>query len=123
MKVILSIKPRFADKIFDGTKTFEFRRSIFKQPIKTVLVYSSSPVQRVIGEFKIKHIHKFPLDELWTKTALTSGIEKEYFTSYFNGKDFGYAIEVDSFTLYDKPLKLKEKFGVHPPQSFVYLKV
>ena len=29
MKVVLSIKPQFANKIFDGTKKFEFRKAIF----------------------------------------------------------------------------------------------
>ena len=32
MKVVLSIKPEFAFKIFDGTKQFEFRKAIFKNP-------------------------------------------------------------------------------------------
>lgn len=31
MKVLLSIKPEFANKIFEGTKRFEFRKSIFKK--------------------------------------------------------------------------------------------
>ena len=30
MKVLLSIKPEFAEKIFNGTKKYEFRKSIFK---------------------------------------------------------------------------------------------
>ena len=30
MTVLLSIKPEFAEKIFDGTKKYEFRKSIFK---------------------------------------------------------------------------------------------
>lgn len=30
MKVLLSIKPKYANAIFAGTKKFEFRRSIFK---------------------------------------------------------------------------------------------
>ena len=29
MKVLLSIKPEFADKIFNGTKKYEFRKEIF----------------------------------------------------------------------------------------------
>ena len=29
MKIILSIKPEIANKIFEGDKKFEFRRSIF----------------------------------------------------------------------------------------------
>ena len=57
MKVVLSIKPEFAFKIFDGTKKFEFRKAIFKNhKIKTVIVYASSPVQQVIGEFEIEKI-------------------------------------------------------------------
>ena len=36
MKVVISIKPEFANKIFDGTKKFEFRKSIFKnEDVKT----------------------------------------------------------------------------------------
>ena len=50
MKVVLSIKPEFANKIFEGTKKYEFRRAIFKNPnIKKVVVYSSSPVKKIIG--------------------------------------------------------------------------
>lgn len=38
MKVLLSIKPQFAIKIFDGTKKFEFRKIIFKNSdIQTVV--------------------------------------------------------------------------------------
>ena len=54
MKIVLSIKPEFAFKIFDGTKKFEFRKSIFKNVnIKSVILYASSPIQQVIGEFEI----------------------------------------------------------------------
>ena len=55
MKVMISIKPEFADKIFTGIKKYEFRKVLFKNnDIDTVIVYASSPVQKVIGEFKIK---------------------------------------------------------------------
>ena len=54
MKVLLAIKEEFASKIFDGSKQYEFRKSIFKDDrVKTVVVYVSSPVQKVIGEFDI----------------------------------------------------------------------
>ena len=39
MTVLLSIKPEFAEKIFNGTKKFEFRKSIFKNTdVKKVVV-------------------------------------------------------------------------------------
>lgn len=47
MKILLSIKPEFADKIFEGTKQFEFRKSIFKdKTVRKVVVYASSPIQK-----------------------------------------------------------------------------
>lgn len=65
MKVVLSIKPEFAFKIFDGTKKFEFRKSIFKNvKIKSVIVYASSPIQQVIGEFEIDEVLNYDLSTL-----------------------------------------------------------
>lgn len=65
MKVLLSIKPEFANKIFEGSKKFEFRRSIFKnKQVKSIVVYASAPISKVIGEFEIDTVHCKNLDEL-----------------------------------------------------------
>ena len=88
MKVVLSIKPEFANKIFDGTKKFEFRKAIFKNDkIKTVIVYSSSPVQQVIGEFEIEQIINHDIDTLWDLTHQESGITEDYFYKYLDAFD------------------------------------
>lgn len=59
MKVILSIKPQFAEKIFDGSKKYEFRRTLFKnKKVKIVIVYASAPISKIIGEFEIDEILK-----------------------------------------------------------------
>jgi predicted transcriptional regulator len=80
----LSIKPEFAEKIFAGLKKFEFRRVIFKSPAVTrVVVYASSPVQRIIGEFEIDEILSLKKGKLWRRTKRHSGIEKSFFTSIF----------------------------------------
>lgn len=122
MRVLLSIKPEYANKIFDGTKKYEYRRAIFKnKQIKTVLVYASSPMQKVIGEFEIDFILNDDLNKLWDDTKDFSGISEDYFYQYFSEKVSGYAIKVKKFTKYSKPLCLKEDFKVNPPQSFLYL--
>ena len=57
MKVLLSIKPEYVEKIFSKEKKYEFRKSIFKNPnIKSIIIYSSSPVKKVVGEFEIENI-------------------------------------------------------------------
>ena len=122
MKVILSIKPEFADKIFDGTKKYEFRRAIFKNPeVTKVVVYSSSPVQKVIGEFEIEHIISHDLETLWNKTKKYSGISENYFFEYFCDKEKGFAIKIKNTKLYKIPKCIRIDFNLSPPQSFLYL--
>lgn len=122
MKVLLSIKPEFAEKIFDGTKKYEFRRSIFKNPdVKKVIVYASSPVQKVIGEFDIERIINSDIETLWNMTHTYSGISREYFMDYFSDKASGFAIKIKNSRKYKVPKCLRQDFNVSPPQSFVYL--
>lgn len=122
MKVLLSIKPEFANKIFAGIKKFEFRKSIFKKPnISTIVVYASSPVGKVIGEFEIGNIICDDIPQLWKKTEEYAGIDEQYFNEYFSEKDKGYAIGIKSTQLYPEKLCLKQTFGKRPPQSFLYL--
>ncbi len=123
MKVLLSIKPEFAKKIFDGSKRFEFRKSIFKNKnVNKIIVYASAPVQKVIGEFDIEEIIEENPSTLWLKTQEYSGISKEFFDQYFNVRDKGYAIKISNIRKYDSPLTLQDDFGINfPPQSYIYL--
>ena len=122
MRVLLSIKPKFAEMIFAGTKKFEFRRSVFRNPdVKTVVVYASFPVQKVIGEFEIEKIINDELEELWKQTKKYAGIDETCFFSYFSDKESGYAIKIKKTKRYKKALCLREDFNATPPQSFMYL--
>lgn len=121
MKVVLSIKPQFANKIFDGTKKFEFRKAIFKnQNVTSVLVYASSPVQKVIGEFEIEKIFNLNLKELWDKTKEYSGITEDYFYEYFENREQGFAIQIKNKKRFTNPKCLKTEYNLTPPQSFAY---
>ncbi len=123
MKVVLSIKPEYAYKIFEGSKRFEFRRSIFKNKnVKLVIVYASSPVQKVIGEFEIGKIYNDDLRALWKRTKEYSGISEERFYDYFSNKDKGFAIQIKKKRKYRKAKCLKSDFNLNPPQSFAYVK-
>ena len=121
MKVVLSIKPEFAFKIFEGTKKFEFRKVIFKnENIKSIIVYASSPVQQVIGEFEIDEVLNHDLGTLWDLTQEHSGISEEFYYQYFANKEQGFAIKIKKPRKYRKPKCLREDFNLLPPQSFAY---
>lgn len=122
MKVLLSIKPQFAVKIFNGTKKFEFRKSIFKNSkINTVVVYASSPIQKVIGEFTFDEIIEENPEVLWKKTKNHSGISKEFFDEYFLNREKAFAIRVKETNQYKIPMDLIDFDLNFAPQSFVYL--
>jgi predicted transcriptional regulator len=122
MKVLLSIKPKYAELILEGEKKYEFRRSIFKNPsVKKVVIYASSPISKVVGEFEIEDILSLNLAELWKHTMEHSGIDKEFYDSYFLGKDIGHAIKVKSVKRYSKHKELKDFDINYAPQSFAYI--
>lgn len=122
MKVLLSIKPEYAFKIFEGKKRFEFRKKIFKNPkIKKIVVYASSPVQQVIGEFEIEKIVSLEPTLLWQQTKEYSGISEKLFFEYFAKNNIAHAIKIKKTRKYRKPLCLREDFKLIPPQSYRYL--
>ncbi len=124
MKVLLSIKPEYVDKIFNGEKLFEFRKSIFSDPkVDTVVVYATMPVGKVIGEFKIADVHSGKPADIWSKTKKASGISLSFFLEYFHGRDKAYAIEVGEINKFESPRSVREFLGRDiPPQSFAYLR-
>ena len=84
--------------------------------------YASAPISKIIGEFEIEKIYYEELDMLWAQTCKSSGISKDYFTEYFDGKKKGYAIKVKNPTRYEEKLCIRESFGLVPPQSFAYVR-
>ena len=123
MRVLLSIKPEFALKIFDGSKRYEYRRAIFKnQEVSRVIVYASDPIKQIIGEFEIEDILHEELQSLWVKTKRHAGISEKRFFNYFTNKTKGYAIKVKATRVYEDPLQLSNFMISSPPQSYMYLR-
>jgi predicted transcriptional regulator len=121
--VLLSIKPSFANAILEGTKTFELRRTVFRnRTVRKIVMYASSPVSLVVGEFIVDGILAFEPKELWALTAKGAGVDQAFFDDYFRGREIGFALKVHHPRRYAKPLRLQEHFGLsRPPQSFCYL--
>jgi predicted transcriptional regulator len=123
MKVLLSIKPEFAERIFDGSKRFEFRRSVFRdRSVRTVVVYVTQPVGKIIGEFDVAGVIAATPDGLWEQTSAFAGISREFFDSYFEGRESAYAIEVAAVRRFAQPIEPGTRIeNFTPPQSYMYV--
>lgn len=93
-KILLSIKPEYVEKIFNGRKKFEYRRTLPKRKVDGVVVYSTYPNKEIIGEFKIKNIHNYKISKLWEISKDKQGITRQDFSKYFKNKTEGYAYEI-----------------------------
>lgn len=86
-----------------------------------MVVYISSPVMQVVGEFAVDGIISDDVEALWCRTEAQAGIGRDKFMEYFAGRDVGYAIRIGKVERYEKPRDLQKMYGVRPPQSFMYL--
>lgn len=123
MKVLLSIKPEFVERIFSREKRYEYRKSIFKRTdIDTVVIYSTMPEGKIVGEFSFKQILNDSPDNVWKLTKQYSGVNKKFYDGYFDQRDNAYAIEIANVVKYDDPIALNQLARkIQPPQSFRYL--
>ena len=123
MRVLLSIRPEHVANIVDGQKTYEFRRRLFsRRDVKTIIIYETKPTGRLIGEFDIAEILEDDPEALWRVTERGSGISKDYFDAYFEGRSRAFALGIGAIRLFDEPIDPQEIINdFTPPQSFMYV--
>lgn len=121
MKVLMSIKTEYTNKILDKIKLYELRKKPFNENVDTVIIYSSGKVKKVVGEFKIDEIIKDTPDNIWNLGEDVLGIDKKSFYEYFKHSKYAYAIKIKDVIKYDIPKDLSD-FGIKKaPQSFCYI--
>lgn len=123
--ILLSLRPRFANALLDGSKSIELRR---RAPAAragiVVLLYSSSPARAVVGAVQLTATYAGLPSDIWTKFGHQTGISKGEFDDYFAGSSSAYALSISRPTPFERPVPLRElraNLGVLPPQSYRYL--
>lgn len=121
LRMLLSINPKHVENILLGTKKYEFRKVESKRPVEKIVIYSTAPVGMVVGEAEVLGTLDGTPEEVWAHTHRHSGITKEFFDSYYEGRNRAIAYELGEVETYERPKRLID-FGVMcAPQSFVYL--
>lgn len=120
-KILLSINPEHVKNIISGKKKYEYRKVKCQRHIDSILIYSTSPIMKVVAEVEVENIIEDTPDNVWEKTKKQSGIEKDFFDKYFYKRERAYAFSLGKLNIFDK-VKTLADFGVkNAPQSFVYL--
>lgn len=121
--ILLSINPEYIERIFSGSKKYEFRKRLAHRAIDKILMYSTAPIMKVVGEVQIVKTISASPTALWECTKKFAGISRDKYRKYFKGCKIAYAYQLGQVIRYDPPKELSE-FDIRlPPQSFIYLPV
>lgn len=119
--ILLSIKPEYVERIFTGSKKYEFRKHLPQENVDKIVVYSTDPVRRVVGEVEVLGTLTMKPTPLWEATKGASGISRAKYRAYFKGCDAAYAFQLGQAQLYESPKALEEIGIKSAPQCFIYL--
>jgi predicted transcriptional regulator len=123
--LLISIKPEFADKIFNGKKKIELRKSMPSvEKGDWVIVYSTDPVKAVVGICEVKNVIKTSRTKMWKTHSKSLGINQKRFWEYYSNNTYAIGIELTKINKLDQKVLLSSikkslpKFA--PPQTFRY---
>jgi predicted transcriptional regulator len=90
--LLVSVHPRHASNILTGEKTVELRRRFPEKRTRgaSALIYSTTPVQAIVGVARIKHVLKLP--GIWKEYGAAARVSKSEVEAYFSGLREGYVI-------------------------------
>lgn len=121
-RILMPINPEYVNEILAGKKRYEYRKIKAKRNnIDKMIIYSTSPIMKVVAEVDIKEILEEDPEKLWEMTKNESGITKDFYNKYYKNKNTAIAYKLGKIRIYDKPKNLYDIGINYVPQSFVYL--
>ena len=125
--MFFSLKPQYANLIFNGAKQVELRKRIAPgMEGRTVIAYASSPVRELLGSFRIARIWEGHPSHIWMHVATLCGVTESDFNAYYEGRSMAYGLEIEDVRKFDTPIGLEALRASLPnfvvPQSWRYIK-
>lgn len=124
--VLLSVRPRFAQALLDGSKTVEVRRRRARIGDGALcLLYESSPTCALVGALRVEATDNATPEELWSRYGDVMGLDRNEYDAYLDGAAHPCAIVVGAVITFDHPVRLPElrrrQDRFVTPQSYRYL--
>jgi len=126
--LVLSLKPRWAQKILNGTKRVEvWRRFSRTWAGSHVLLYASTPVKAVVGSARIREIEHGSPELLWTYYGNALGCRPDELEDYCHGCSKVWGLALDRVHAFRRTVSLEELQSfvgsdLRPPQAYAAVK-
>lgn len=123
--LLLSVRPRFAAAMIDGSKSVELRRQrVDVAPGTQVVLYSSAPVMAVTATGQIQEVDVDTPERLWKRHERHLGLTPGEFEEYLVGVSRASALLLRDIVALAEPISLtslRTAGRFHPPQSYRFL--
>ncbi|HOX83820.1 MAG TPA: ASCH domain-containing protein [Chryseolinea sp.] len=123
--LFISVKHEYANKILEGTKTIELRKS--KPKVSKgdfVIIYSTTPVKAIIGIAEVDDLISCPPDSMWRLHSKKLGIKHKDFLDYYSNSETSIGIVLSNPKKYRSAISLSSIKRDHPefqpPQTYRY---
>lgn len=126
--LFLSVRPKYAAQILQGTKTVDLRR-LYPTVSKgdKVVLYISSPTKAVQATATVESISCAEPSKLWKEVRDRAGVTRVEFDDYFSDAAKGVAIHIKNVQKLKYPIPLSTLRQLwpnfRPPQSYRYFSV
>lgn len=125
--LLLSVRPTFARRILEGTKTVELRRVRPQiEPGQQVLIYASSPTMALLGSAVVERLDSASPKALWGSVAGAAGVSRAEYDDYFRDAELAVAIWLTSVAEFRRHIPLDELRQrwpwFRPPQSYCFVR-
>ena len=120
----MSIKTKYANEIFNGTKKYEYRRSSIneKNLNKKIIIYSAGLDKAIIGYMIIDKIIKGNINYIIKET----NPKESNINDYFKNAKICYAMHIKEYHRFNNPITLNEMrkidINILIPQYYRYIK-
>lgn len=114
---VIPIHPKYSERIFAGSKKFEFRKRNFRTSVNCFLLYETAPVSHITGYVVKEDVISGSPEFLWKMCEKYAGISRKNFDRYFLGAEQGFALQLGSYFQYSHRITI----NIPPPQSVRYI--
>lgn len=121
--MVLSIHPRHVQKILEGTKSVELRRTRpIVAPGQPVAIYATLPSGALVATCRISEVQSDTPASIWRSVGRNTGLTRAEFDDYFAGADCAVALHLQAVRALAGEITLEQLRahgrGFHPPQTW-----
>lgn len=121
MDALISIHPKYVDRIVSGEKKYEFRKKIPCRPVERIFVYSTNPQKKIVGWFFLSGYIEGDPSDVWEQSKEFAGVTEFEYQNYFMNYNWSYAIMIEQFHVFKDYIDPWIYGSFFPPQSFLYI--